>query len=222
MPPTERESAVNENEYPPTGSGLGTRHRFFAIGIALIALLAAAPAYSNSTGTLTLDMLSFISFQDNELLLLPPGSTLKFSFSAANAEGDIPFTIAPADVSIADVSIPGSTRNLVYGLAAPATGFLRPTPSGHIIEFASTVAASFSDMPGTTHLYPINFTTETATASDLLHTIEIDVTGLRLVEGVWYAQIVGAATNHDNVFPEPGAAVYTVLSGSFDQLPIGN
>ena len=43
--------------------------------------------------------------------------------------------------------------------------------------------------------------------------------GLNLVDGVWYGQIVGATTNKENAFPEPGAAVYTVLSGSFDQVP---
>ena len=42
---------------------------------------------------------------------------------------------------------------------------------------------------------------------------------MRLVNGVWYAQIVGATTNEENAFPAPGAAVYTVLSGSFDQVP---
>jgi hypothetical protein len=30
---------------------------------------------------------------------------------------------------------------------------------------------------------------------------------------------VGATTNQENAFPEPGAAVYTVLSGSFDRVP---
>jgi hypothetical protein len=42
---------------------------------------------------------------------------------------------------------------------------------------------------------------------------------MRLVEGARYGQIVGATTNKDNAFPEPGAAVYTVLSGSFDRVP---
>lgn len=50
-------------------------------------------------------------------------------------------------------------------------------------------------------------------------TRSLDVFGMRLVEGVWYGQIVGATTNETNAFPEPGAAVYTVLSGSFDRVP---
>lgn len=45
------------------------------------------------------------------------------------------------------------------------------------------------------------------------------MTGARVGEGAWYTQIVGAATNRATAFPEPGAAVYTVLSGSFDQMP---
>lgn len=192
-----------------------------AIAAAVSIIIAVTPAYGNSTGTLTLDTLSFISFQENETLLLPAGSTLQFTFSTPNEQGNIPFTISPSGVSIDDVAIPGSGRDLEYGLASPASGVLRPTSSGYIIEFVGTVSASFSDKPGTTLLYSINFTTETTTATDTLHSFSIDITGLRLIDEVWYAQIVGAATNHENAFPEPGAAVYTVLSGTFDHLPIG-
>ena len=187
-------------------------------GILVLALPHAAIA--DSVGTLTLDVLSFVSFQDNETLLLPAGSTLQFHFGDPDANGDVPFSIAPSDVSISEVDIPGDERTLVYGRASVANGFLRPTPSGHIIEFSGTVGASFSDVAGTTLLYPIDFTTETVSATDTLHSFSIEVTGLRLVDGVWYAQIVGATTNHENAFPEPGAAVYSVLSGTFDQLPI--
>jgi hypothetical protein len=42
---------------------------------------------------------------------------------------------------------------------------------------------------------------------------------MRLVDSARYAQIVGATTNEENAFPAPGAAVYTVLSGSFDRVP---
>ena len=63
------------------------------------------------------------------------------------------------------------------------------------------------------------FSTDSAAASDITGTQTLSVNGLRLVEGVWYGQIVGATTNKANAFPEPGAAVYSVLSGSFDQVP---
>lgn len=43
---------------------------------------------------------------------------------------------------------------------------------------------------------------------------------MRLVDGVWYAQLVAATTNEKNAFPEPGSAVHAVLSGLFDRLPI--
>lgn len=63
------------------------------------------------------------------------------------------------------------------------------------------------------------FTTETTTASNAPGTETLSVDGTRLVDGVWYGQIVGSTTNKKNAFPEPGAAVYTVLSGSFDRVP---
>jgi len=41
----------------------------------------------------------------------------------------------------------------------------------------------------------------------------------RLAEGAWHGQLVGATVNETHAFPEPGTAVYTVLSGQFDRLP---
>lgn len=34
-----------------------------------------------------------------------------------------------------------------------------------------------------------------------------------------YVELVGAATNKADAFPEPGVAVHAVLSGRFDALP---
>jgi hypothetical protein len=67
--------------------------------------------------------------------------------------------------------------------------------------------------------YAIPFTTDGASAADRTGSETLQVSGMRVVEGAWYAQIVGATTNKENAFPNPGAAVYTVLSGSFDQVP---
>lgn len=196
------------------------RHQTWsAITIAVIASFSSFSANAE-TGTLTLDTLSFISFQDNEVLLLPPGSTVQFEFSAPDSNGSIAFTISPTGIAIAPVDVPSLGRSLSYGLSSPATGVIRPTPTGRVIEFDGNVSATLSGSDGTTFVYPIEFTTETAYASDALGHFGIEVTGLRLVEGVWYAQIVGGTTNHDNAFPEPGAAVYSVLSGQFDQLPV--
>jgi len=183
-------------------------------------VLVSTPALSSAeSATLTLDMLSFISFQDDEFLLLPAGSTLRFDFGTAAADGTIPFTINPSSLSIDPIDVPTMNRSLSYGLNGTASGVIRPTPTGRIIEFTGMVSASLSGENGATFVYPIEFTTETATASDVLGDVNVEVTGLRIVEGVWYAQLVGATTNHENAFPEPGSAVYSVLSGEFDQLP---
>jgi hypothetical protein len=194
-----------------------------AIGIAVLAWLSGTAA-AQSTGTLTLDNLSFISFQDVRTVALPAGSTLEFQFGTPGADGSIPFTIAPSGTSIAPVDIPGSPATLLYALANTAFGTISSeTPEGRIIQFSASVAATLATPDGETgtHTYAMPFTTETAVATDILGQLTIERTGLRLVEGVWYAQIVAATTNKENAFPEPGAAVYAVLSGQFDQLPIG-
>jgi hypothetical protein len=44
----------------------------------------------------------------------------------------------------------------------------------------------------------------------------VQVTGARIVPGARYVQLVGATLNKPNAVPQPGTAVYKVLSGSFD------
>jgi hypothetical protein len=100
------------------------------------------------------------------------------------------------------------------------TGLLVPTASGRKITFTATVRASLSDTPRAgSYEYEIPFSTEAAAASNAAGTDSVSVTGMRLVDNVWYGQLVGATTNKTNAFPEPGTAVYTVLSGRFDQIP---
>ena len=194
-----------------------TAHRF---GFVLMALLVATPAASETVGTFTLDGLSFISFGDDQFLYLPAGSTLKFRFGTTQSDGSTPFTIEPSDVEIGDVSLP-SGGVLHYAMASTASGSIRPVADGRLIQFTGTVRATL-DTGGAgdgSYNYVIPFTTEVTAATNIPGTKELSVYGMRLVEGVWYGQIVGATTNKGNAFPEPGAAVYTVLSGSFDQVP---
>lgn len=191
--------------------------------LAIVFALQGTTASAQSTGTLTLDSLSFISFQDQQVIPLPDGSTLQFQFGTPSSSGVIPFTIDPSGLSIAPVDIPGGTSSLLYGLAGAASGTITPATDGHIIQFSANVTATLQNPGGDsgTYTYAMPFTTETATASDILGQTTVQRTGVRLVDGVWYAQIVAATTNKENAVPAPGTAVYSVLSGQFDQLPIG-
>jgi hypothetical protein len=185
------------------------------------ALMLQPPARADETiGTFTLDGFSFVSFGDREVLTLPAGSTLRFRFGAPQANGSIPFTIRPEDVTIAAIPLPASAGTLRYAIASTASGSMWPTAQGRQVSFQATVRASL-DSPerNGSYDYAVPFTTETVAASNRAGTETEQVTGMRLVDGVWYGQIVGATTNKDAAFPEPGAAVYTVLSGSFDRVP---
>ena len=67
---------------------------------------------------------------------------------------------------------------------------------------------------------PSCWTTEAASSTSSSGDVNVSVTGLRVVESARYVQLVGATVNKTNAYPEPGTAVYTVLSGTFDQLPL--
>jgi hypothetical protein len=197
------------------------RHaRCLGLSSLLLSLLASPAVAETTVGTLALDGLSFVSFQDLEVLAIPSGSTLRFHFGAPGSDGSVPFTLAPEDVAIAPIPMPSGGGTLRYALAGPASGWIRPTPTGRRIDFTANVAASLETADGGgTFTYRVPFTTESTEASNAPGTVTIEAQGMRLVEGVWYVQLVGATTNHTNAFPKPGAAVYTVLSGRFDQLP---
>ena len=195
----------------------------FALGATLVLALLCGPLSAGAeetVGTFTLDGLSFISFGDQQFLFPPTGSSITFHFGTPASDGSIPFTITPADVAIAPITLPSNAGTLRYSITAPASGSLVPTAEGRRIQFTATVRAELTDASRSgSYDYVMPFSTETAAASNAAHTDSVQVTGLRLVDGAWYGQIVGATTNEVNAFPEPGAAVYTVLSGQFDQIP---
>jgi hypothetical protein len=196
------------------------RSTLAAIVSAALLWIASAATAEETVSTFSLDALSFISFGDQQILFPASGSSIKFRFGAPAADGSVPFTIAPADVSIAPIPLPANAGTLHYSIAGPASGSLVPTASGRKLTFTATVRATLSNTPRAgSYEYEIPFSTEGAAASNAEGTDSVSVTGMRLVDGVWYGQVVGATTNETNAFPEPGTAVYTVLSGQFDRIP---
>ncbi len=197
------------------------RNRLLVLTATLALLLSAGTsAAEENFGTFTLDGLSFVSFGDQQFLFPPTGSTIRFRFGTPSKDGTVSFTIQPADVSIAPIPLPSGKGTLEYQLVAPAFGFVRPTENGRKIEFNAAVAATLDAPEGSgTYTYAMSFTTEGASANNAQRTHSVAVSGLRLVDRAGYAQIVGATTNEENGYPAPGAAVYTVLSGSFDRVP---
>jgi hypothetical protein len=163
------------------------------------------------------DGLSFVSFRDQEVLSLTGGS-IAFHFGAPQSDGSVPFTIAPSDVSMPEISLPGG-QTMTYGLASSASGQLSPSTNGTLVHFSATVAAtvSGSEEEGGTLTYAVPFTTETVSTTSGGQTLE--VTGARIVSGARYTQLVGATVDKPGSVIDPGAPVYTVLSGTFDQLP---
>jgi hypothetical protein len=186
------------------------------LAFATVILLASFAASAETVGTLALDGLSFISFQDHQVLLLS-GSTIRFHFGTPQPDGSVPFTIAPDDVSIPDIPLP-TGETLHYALASAASGLLHPNAAGHTVQFSASVTVTLSNGVETgSNTYGIPFTTETVAVSSGGQTLS--VTGVRIVPAARYVQLVGATVNKPDAVPQPGTAVYTVLSGSFDQLP---
>lgn len=185
-----------------------------------LALGIAGEARAQQVGTLSLDGLSFISFEGRQNLAIPSGSTVTFHFGAPQADGSVSFSVAPGDVSISDIPLSRTGGTLRYGLASSTRGTARTTAQGVEMSFPAVVQVTLSGGSDQgTASYPVTFTTETASAqsADGLRTERID--GMRMVTGPNHVQLVGGATNRTDAVSDPGTAVYTVLSGTFDSFP---
>lgn len=173
---------------------------------------------SSHAATLTLDSLSFVSFEDEVTMPIVPGGSIQFDFGAPNADGSIPFTIQPAGVNLPLVTSYQLNASLQYSLASPATGLFTPSATGRRITFTGTFTAQDVTRPAAgTRSYVMSFTTENASARSLDGTAEVNREGFIAPTGANYVQIVGATVAKSE--NEHGSAVYLVLSGSFDQLP---
>jgi hypothetical protein len=192
------------------------------LGVLVVVLLISSSATADElVATLSLDGLSFLSFEDQRVLSIPAGSVMRFHFADSSGAGSVDFTLGPGDVSIAPISLPGSADTLSYGLGSGASGSLRRMSDGSVaIEFSASVAVTLTRPEGvSTHRYPMHFTTDRASAANADGSRTVQVEGVDVVLGARYVQLVGATTNHEAAPIEPGAAAYAVLSGSFDVLP---
>lgn len=192
-----------------------------AVAVSLLALggLSAASGEEMKVCTFELDALSFISFQDEEVYPIPSGGFVRFRFETPGADGTLRFSIEPEDVQIPSIEVDGS-RIATYRLAKGTQGTIAQTEGGLDVQFPATISASLaSPEGGGTTQYTLQFTTGSASATNLESTRSVSVDGMKLLESGGAMQLVGATTSREAAYPGPGKAVYVVLSGSFDHPP---
>lgn len=191
---------------------------FLMLGLGIGATARAEGAVS----TLELDSLSFVSFDARENFQIPSGASIVVRFHDSET-GVIGFTIEPAGVLIPPIPIGTGGRALQYALVSPASGMLRNSDGRLEMEFTAALRATVRDVDGQpvgeALSYTMKFTTQEASATDITGERTVRIEGVPLVGGPNYVQLVGAVTNKADAFPEPGVAVYAVLSGRFDALP---
>ena len=168
--------------------------------------------------TLRLDDQAYVSYSETQNVKLPPGSTIQFRFGSANADGSLPITVRPEDLSIAAIPV-AEGATIQYALRETATGTLRNVGGVRQIELAATLVASLRENPETPPVaYQLVFTTGRAQAVNTGGTESVTLDGAA-PSAANHVSLVGAATNRTDAFPGPGEAVYAVLSGRFDSLP---
>jgi hypothetical protein len=195
------------------------RGRFVWLPVILLPLWVTS-VRAETLGTLALDGLSFLSFEDIETAAIPAGGTIRLRFGDPNPDGSFPVRIVPADVSIPPIPLTSHPFEVTYTLASEATGLLTGTGAQRRLEIDGVIRGSLvGEESHGSFEYSLRFTTEHAEATNLAGTGFVSVDGMRLVDGVWYLQLVAATVNKVNASPQPGKAVYTVLSGTIDHVP---
>lgn len=190
--------------------------------VALVAILSVATdrAMAGGQGTLLLDSDSYLSYGESQNSHIASGSTIRFRFGAASADGSVPISVYPEDVSIAPIPVAEGLA-IQYALARVASGTLRNIRGSKQIELFATLVATLQGSAETPPaFFELRFTTGTAQASNARRTATVAIDGTP-VEAGNHVRLVGAATNRQDAFPGPGEAVYAILSGSFDWLPEG-
>jgi hypothetical protein len=169
--------------------------------------------------TLRLDDQAYVSYSDTQNVKLSSGSSIRFRLGSASADGSIPITVKPSDVSIAPIPVAEGTT-IQYALRETAIGSLRSVGGSRQIELSATLVASLRESPETPPVaYELVFTTGRAHATNTGGTESVMLDGEAPAESN-RVSLVGAATNRPDAFPAPGEAVYAVLSGTFDWLPV--
>lgn len=190
-----------------------------SVTVLWIACFCACSAQADGqSATLQLDADSFISYAESANAPIPFGSTIRFRFGGANADGSIPVEVRAEDVSIGAITL-GEDMVIEYTLGGTATGTLRSVAGGSQIELLATLVATLRDGSEAPPVaYELRFTTGTAQATNASLTETVSVDGVP-VAASRHVRLVGAATNRPDAVPGPGEAVYAVLSGTFDWLP---
>jgi hypothetical protein len=181
-------------------------------------MVAGDATAQEQIATLALDDEAYISYSETQNVKLPPGSTIRFRFGLANADGSLPVTVLPEDLAIAAIPV-AEGATIQYALRETATGTLRNVGGVRQIELAATLVASLRENPETPPVaYQLVFTTGRAQAVNTGGTEAVTLDGAA-PSAANRVSLVGAATNRPDAFPAPGEAVYAVLSGAFDWLP---
>jgi hypothetical protein len=189
--------------------------------LALIVLVLVGAGPPTKTASLTLDGFSYVSFDDQETFLIPSGGTVRFKVGAPLADGSVPISVDPADVSVGPMTLRAGDEQLVFSLADRASGTVRLESDGRYrAELTATVrVALIHPRDGGTAEYTIRFTTEGASAWNLKRTKQVSVSGVRIDPTSRSVQLVGGTTAQAGDYPQPGAAVFAVLSGVLDRIP---
>ena len=171
--------------------------------------------------TWTLNSLSYVSFNDQLVLPIGGGGTIRLS-AYPNGDGQsVALRIAPVDLGTRTLSLGANKGQLTAQLLRTGKGFLRATKEGGLtMELDVVVRVTYSGPKGQgIRELPLHLTTEAIHSWDAAGTTDFSVNGTRADPASRVVQLVGAFTAGKNDEPVPGAAIYLVLSGVLDQIP---
>jgi hypothetical protein len=165
----------------------------------------------------TLNALSHVSFDDQLVLPIAAGEKLHL-LSYPHQDGSAAALRVPrAGLGTRSVSIPGGSRLFAVELLGQGKGAMRSDENGSLVIELDLVVRLESEAGRRD--WPLHLTTEGVESWNAQGTKRFAVEGSRVDPASKVVQLVGSTSAGTDNEVARGAAIYLVLSGTFDRVP---
>jgi len=170
---------------------------------------------------MTLDSISHVSFDDELILPIGAGRTIRFLTYAHEGRNAVSLRVDPSGIGSSKLSLGRDKGDLTAELVEEGKGFLRAAGDGGLVmelDIVIRVTSSTSSEVAVRE-FPLHLTTEPVEGWNAEGTKRFNLAGTRVASATRIVQLVGKSTAGKDGGPVPGAAIYVVLSGVLDTIP---
>lgn len=170
--------------------------------LSTVHLLASTAVAQNPEASLRLDGWSYIRFDNQLLLNLPPGTRVPLELTSVGPGAQAAIRI-PDGFELPSIPYSAGDGGVKYHVVGDATGTVRRTAQGLVVSLAGTIRAAAPEDVAKGANYAVAFASEAPGSGAPADQV----------------RLVTTTTNIPNADVAPGVPVEAVISGTIDGLP---